>query len=103
MIGTTSRRVMAGFMRARAVRVAALDMLQAERDCGLLGMTRVEWLMNEVSCARMGRALLGRRGAAGLSAPERRRSARVRAELDARMVVLRRELGRAQAGFAPGC
>lgn len=100
-MGTTSRRVMAGCMRARAVRGAELDMLQAERDCGLLGMARVEWLMNEAGCARLGRALLGRRGA-GATASERWRLAGEWAELDARGAVLRRELGLAQVGSAPG-
>ena len=100
MIGTTSRRVMAGCMRARAVRGAALDMLQAERDYGLLGMTRVEWLMNEVSCVELGRALLGRRGGAGLSALERWRLAVEWAGLDARMAVLREELGSARVAAA---
>ena len=95
MIGTTSRRVMAGCMRARAVRGAVLDMLQAEEECGLLGMARVEWLMNEAGCARLGRALLGRRGA-GATASERWRLAGEWAELDARGLVLRRELGSAR-------
>ena len=100
MIGTTSRRVMAGCMRARAVRGAGLDWIQAERDCGLLGMTLSEWLWNELRCVELGRALLGRRGGEGLSALERWRLAMERADLDARMAVLREELGSARGAAA---